>query len=87
MWDALRDVCAREHLSVNRLVTMIAKTRQESSLTAAIRVRLMTYYREAATEHGHGGAGHGRANDFGAVAIGHRPPGDHPAAALARPPA
>src|ERR1700735_4797142 len=59
MWDALEEVCRREGKVMNRLITEIEQTRQESSLTAAIRVTIMLYFKTAATERGHVRAGHG----------------------------
>lgn len=50
MWDALHQVCARERKSLNAVVTEIAQAQVESSLTAAIRVYLMSYFRAAATQ-------------------------------------
>jgi|SRR5665213_2656225 len=49
MWDALHHVCEREQKSLNGVVTEIARAQVESSLTAAIRVYLMSYFRAAAT--------------------------------------
>ncbi|HVM81690.1 MAG TPA: ribbon-helix-helix domain-containing protein [Stellaceae bacterium] len=62
MWDALREVCARESRSMNALVTEIDRGRAESTLTAAIRVYLLAYFKAAATEEGHRTAGHGAAS-------------------------
>jgi len=59
MWDALEEMCRRERKVLNQLVTEIDQHRQESSLTAAIRVTIMLYFKTAATERGHLRAGHG----------------------------
>ncbi len=59
MWDALEEMCRREGKVMNRLITEIEQNRQESSLTAAIRVTIMLYFKTAATERGHVRAGHG----------------------------
>jgi predicted DNA-binding ribbon-helix-helix protein len=59
MWDALRQICEREHKPCNELVTEIDRQRIESSLTAAIRVYLLRYFSAAATDEGHRLAGHG----------------------------
>lgn len=59
MWMALQEICRREAKSLHELVTEIAQERQQSTLTAAIRVSLLTYFRAAATEEGHRRAGHG----------------------------
>jgi predicted DNA-binding ribbon-helix-helix protein len=48
MWDALQQICRLEHKALNELVTVIEQNRIESSLTAAIRVYLMRYFRAAA---------------------------------------
>ncbi len=59
MWEALFMVCKRENKSLNELVTTIARSRNQSTLTAAIRVFLLTYFQAAATDEGHLRAGHG----------------------------
>lgn len=61
MWNALALVCAREKKTMNELVTLIAHNRDQSTLTAAMRVFLITYYQAAATDEGHRLAGHGLA--------------------------
>ncbi len=45
MWDALKDICGREKKTLHDLCTTINATRVESSLTAAIRVYIVTYFR------------------------------------------
>jgi predicted DNA-binding ribbon-helix-helix protein len=60
MWDALEEICRREQKVLNQLVTEIEHARHESSLTAAIRVTIMLYFKLAATERGHMQAGHGQ---------------------------
>ena len=52
MWEALNRVCTREDRSMNQLVTAIAGSREQSTLTAAIRVFLLSYYQAAATDEG-----------------------------------
>jgi predicted DNA-binding ribbon-helix-helix protein len=58
MWQALREISAREGKTMHALVTEIEHRRAQSSLTAAIRVYLLDYFRAAATEEGHRRAGH-----------------------------
>ena len=58
MWQALREISAREGKTLHALVTEIERRRDQSSLTAAIRVFLLDYFRAAATEEGHRRAGH-----------------------------
>ena len=60
MWDALKEISSREAKSVHSIVTEIAHHRTQSSLTAAIRVYLLRYFKAAATEEGHRRAGHRR---------------------------
>lgn len=64
MWDALGEICEREGTTVHQLCTVIDRRRVESSLTAALRVFLLSYYRAAATEDGHVFAGHGQGMSF-----------------------
>lgn len=60
MWQALKDVSVRERCSIHVLCSLIAqRKRVQSSLTAAVRVFVMLYYRAEATEEGHACAGHG----------------------------
>ena len=59
MWEALGEIVRREDTSSNELVTRIAERRAASSLTAAVRVFIVSYFRAAATDEGHAGAGHG----------------------------
>ena len=59
LWDALEEISRREGLSLHEICDRIDRRRRESSLTAAIRVFILSYYRAAATEAGHADAGHG----------------------------
>ncbi|HPD82848.1 MAG: ribbon-helix-helix domain-containing protein [Alphaproteobacteria bacterium] len=60
MWRELRNVSKRESCTIHDLCSLIALRKSErTSLTAAIRVFLMLYFRAAATENGHAKAGHG----------------------------
>ncbi|WP_114395234.1 ribbon-helix-helix domain-containing protein [Oleisolibacter albus] len=64
MWQALLDICAREGRSVHEVCSEIARHKPgPASLTAAIRVFLLAYYRTAATPEGHRQAGHGAGAD------------------------
>ncbi|WP_119166957.1 ribbon-helix-helix domain-containing protein [Algihabitans albus] len=59
MWDAFAEVCNRETMTPSVLCSEIDRTRRpEGSLTAAVRVFLLAYFREAATEQGHREASH-----------------------------
>ena len=59
LWDALREICRREGRTIHEICSMVDRRRQGSSLTAALRVFIMLYFRVAATEEGHAEAGHG----------------------------
>src|SRR6267378_3551126 len=47
IWEALQDILHREAKTLNQLVTEIDRARTASSLTAAIRVFVVRYYRNA----------------------------------------
>jgi predicted DNA-binding ribbon-helix-helix protein len=59
MWVAVNELCQREGMTVHELCSSIDRFRGANSLTAALRVFLVFYYRLAATEAGHSSAGHG----------------------------
>ena len=60
MWQALAEIAEREAVSINDLCDLVNARRHESTLTAAIRVFILTYYQAASTEEGHLSAGHGQ---------------------------
>lgn len=47
MWDALQDITRRRSVTMHDLVTEIDRYRTASSLTAAIRVYIVDFYRAA----------------------------------------
>ena len=60
MWGALQDIAQREKCHIHDICTLICLCKKtNTSLTAAIRVFVMLYYKAAATEQGHQFAGHG----------------------------
>ncbi len=60
MWMALREIAKRERCSIHDICSLIyVRKNKKTSLTAAIRVFLMLYFRSATTEGGHRNAGHG----------------------------
>ena len=61
MWDALREICAREHCSLHDICTQVDRDRRQSGLTAGVRVFILNYFRAAATEEGHAQASRRRA--------------------------
>jgi predicted DNA-binding ribbon-helix-helix protein len=48
MWEALREIARDRQMPLNALVTEIDRQRSSSSLTAAIRVYIVAFYRAAA---------------------------------------
>lgn len=60
MWRELKNISKREKCTIHDLCSLISlRKNKRTSLTAAIRVFLMLYFRAASTEHGHQKAGHG----------------------------
>lgn len=60
MWNSLYDIAKRESCTIHDICTLISlRKNPKTSLTAAIRVFLMLYFRAASTEEGHIKAGHG----------------------------
>ena len=45
VWNGLSDICKRESIGMDGLCTMVAERRQESSMSSALRVFLLTYFR------------------------------------------
>ena len=52
MWDALHDIARRLRVTTHDLVTDIDRERTASSLTAAIRVYIVDFYRAASLPRG-----------------------------------
>lgn len=60
MWAAIKAIANREKCAIHDLCSLISlRKRPNSSLTAAIRVFIMLYYKASSTEEGHHRAGHG----------------------------
>ena len=52
MWEALQEIARQQQTNINQLVTEIDRQRNSSSLTAAIRVYIVDFYRSAAAAQG-----------------------------------
>ena len=52
MWEALQEIVRQQETNINQLVTEIDRRRNSSSLTAAIRVYIVDFYRAAAAAQG-----------------------------------
>ena len=60
IWDALGEICSREHLKLGELVRKVdAEPDAGGGRTSAMRCYAFRYFRAAATEEGHRNAGHG----------------------------
>jgi predicted DNA-binding ribbon-helix-helix protein len=59
LWDALNEILKREKLKMGELILRIESMRRSGGRTSAVRVFVLNYFREAATEEGHRRAGHG----------------------------
>jgi predicted DNA-binding ribbon-helix-helix protein len=61
MWNALREIARREQCKIGDMCSLVLlRKNPRTSLTAAVRVFLMLYYKAAATDDGHSRAGHGQ---------------------------
>lgn len=76
VWEALREICLREGKELRELIQEVEKTAGAGGRTSAVRVYVLQYFRQAASEDGHRNASHGpvsMANNVdGAAAIGRR---------------
>lgn len=60
LWDSLQEICRREQIGIGELVRRIEQTAGlTGGRTSAVRVYVVSYFRDAATEEGHRRAGHG----------------------------
>ena len=60
MWRAMKEIACREKCSIHDVCSLISiRKKENTSLTAAIRVFIMLYYKASSTEEGHRGVGHG----------------------------
>lgn len=47
LWDSLSDIMRREQRTIHEIATLVDRRRGDSSLTAALRVFILSYFREA----------------------------------------
>lgn len=59
-WSALEEYCHREGVTLAEAVQRMEVGHPPGGRTSAVRVGIMAYFRDAATEDGHAMAGHGR---------------------------
>ncbi len=60
LWEALLEICDREGQDMSSLVRKVEQTGHAGGRTSAVRVFVLSYFRDAATDTGHGSAGHGK---------------------------
>jgi predicted DNA-binding ribbon-helix-helix protein len=61
MWNGLAEICWREADTMHAVCSEIARHKAaDTSLTSAIRLFIIAYFRDAATNEGHTRAGHGQ---------------------------
>ena len=59
LWDALLEICEREGQDMSALVRKVEKSGHAGGRTSAVRVFVLSYFRDGATESGHVAVGHG----------------------------
>jgi predicted DNA-binding ribbon-helix-helix protein len=59
LWEALLEICGREGQDMSSLVRKVEQNGHAGGRTSAVRVFVMAYFRDAATEAGHVASGHG----------------------------
>lgn len=59
IWDAIHEICLREQIGTGDLVRKLEAQGHAGGRTSAVRVHVLQYFREAATDQGHREAGHG----------------------------
>jgi predicted DNA-binding ribbon-helix-helix protein len=59
LWEALLEICDREGQDMSSLVRKVEQKGHAGGRTSAVRVFVMSYFRDAATEPGHISCGHG----------------------------
>lgn len=52
MWEAIRDICHREDMTISEFCSIVDQHRGKTGLTAATRVFLLLYFRNAASSDG-----------------------------------
>lgn len=72
-WEGLEEICRREYLTPDELCADVQERMEQQnrygaqtgvSLANAVRVFVVGYFRQAATERGHARAGHGLGDPF-----------------------
>ena len=75
LWEALSEICGREGQDMSSLVRKVEQIGHAGGRTSAVRVFVLSYFRDAATEAGHTAAGHGALSVNGHPDPGRATPG------------
>jgi predicted DNA-binding ribbon-helix-helix protein len=59
IWDALREICLREGIELRDLIQRVEPRPGDGGRTSAVRVYVLQYFRNAASEAARLGVGHG----------------------------
>ncbi len=60
MWSAMKEISTREKCTIHDVCSLVSlRKKNNTSLTAAIRVFIMLYFKASSTEEGHARVGHG----------------------------
>ena len=59
LWEALLEICDREGRDMSSLVRQVEQSGHAGGRTSAVRVFVLSYFRDAATDAGHDASGHG----------------------------
>ena len=47
MWEALREICGREEVSIGEICSEVNRSRDTAGFTSSVRVFILNYYRAA----------------------------------------
>jgi predicted DNA-binding ribbon-helix-helix protein len=75
LWEALSEICGREGQDMSSLVRKVEQVGHAGGRTSAVRVFVLSYFRDAATDAGHAAAGHGALSVNGHAEPGRNAPG------------
>jgi predicted DNA-binding ribbon-helix-helix protein len=75
VWDAIREICLRDDIDLGEMIKRVEKQEPAGGRTSAVRVYVLQYFRDAATEEGHRRAGHGPRDELARFSSVHGAPG------------
>ena len=74
VWDAIREICLRDDIDLGEMIKRVEKKEPVGGRTSAVRVFVLQYFRQAATEEGHRRAGHGPQDELSRFSSVHGSP-------------